>query len=214
MVGVFKQKNPGNTLLLFIYALVLKFQMLVNPSGPLQQSGDHYLYTQLIKFLGALQFPPVIYSVLTFIILFGEALLLNRIFNAQKMIAKPTFLPAMAFMLISSLFVEWNRFSAPLLINGILIWVFYRMMTLYNVQRAGNAIFNIGLLLGIITLLYHPAIVFVLLIVFHLVYHASVQDTGMADRIFGINDSVLFPGHSIIFNESMELETLGPISNI
>lgn len=168
MVGVFKQKNPGNTLLLFIYALVLKFQMLVNPSGPLQQSGDHYLYTQLIKFLGALQFPPVIYSVLTFIILFGEALLLNRIFNAQKMIAKPTFLPAMAFMLISSLFVEWNRFSAPLLINGILIWVFYRMMTLYNVQRAGNAIFNIGLLLGIITLLYHPAIVFVLLIVFTL----------------------------------------------
>jgi hypothetical protein len=36
------------------------------------------------------------------------------------------------------------------------------------VSKAGNVIFNIGLLLGIATLVYHPAIVFFLLVIFAL----------------------------------------------
>ena len=84
------------------------------------------------------------------------------------MIAKPSYLPAMAYILITSLFIEWNHFSAPLLINAFLIWIFYRIMILYNVATAGNVIFNIGLLLGIVTMLYYPAIVFIVLIVFTL----------------------------------------------
>lgn len=168
MIGIFKQKNPGNTLLLLIYALVLKFPSFLYPEGPLQLSGDHYLYTQLVRLLQSLHLPDILYSLITFILIFGQALLLNRICNAQKMIAKPTYLPAMAYILVTSLFVEWNQFSAPLLINIFLIWIFYRIMILYNVSKAGNVIFNIGLLLGIITLLYSPAIVFVLLILFTL----------------------------------------------
>lgn len=168
MVGIFKQKNPGNTLLLLIYALVLKFPGFLHPSKPLQQSGDHYLYTQLVRFLASLHIPPIVYSLFAFLLLLGQALLLNRIFNAQKMIARPTYLPAMAFILVTSLFVEWNQFSAPLIINAFLIWIFYRMMLLYNVPKAGNVIFNIGLLLGIVTMLYHPAVVFILLVIFTL----------------------------------------------
>ena len=168
MIGIFKQKNPGNTLLLLIYALVLKFPTFLHPSQPLQQPGDHFIYTQLVKFLHALHLPGILYSLISFIIIFGQALLLNRVCNAQKMIAKPSYLPAMAFILITSLFIEWNHFSAPLLINAFLIWIFYRMMFLYNVATAGNVIFNIGLLLGIVTMLYYPAIVFIVLIVFTL----------------------------------------------
>ena len=119
--------------------------------GPLELSGDHYLYWQFVGLLQSFHLPAILYSLLTFILIFGQALLFNRICNAQKMIPKPTYLPAMAFILITSLFVEWNYFSAPLLINGFLIWIFYRMMTLYNIPKAGNVIFNIGLLLGIIT---------------------------------------------------------------
>ncbi|MBC7829454.1 MAG: hypothetical protein H7122_17035 [Chitinophagaceae bacterium] len=168
MIGIFKQKNPGNTLLLLIYALVLKFPNFLHPTGPLQQPGDHYLYKQVIRFLQSFQLPPVLYSLLAFLLLFGQALLFNRICNAQKMIAKPTYLPAMAFILVSSLFVEWNQFSAPLIINVFLIWIFYRMMLLYNIPKAGNVIYNIGLLLGIVSMLYHPAIVFILLVIFTL----------------------------------------------
>jgi hypothetical protein len=62
------------------------------------------------------------------------------------------------------LFTEWNFFSAPLLANTFLIWIFYRMTTLPNLQRPAPAIFSIGVLIGIVTLLYRPAVVFVALV--------------------------------------------------
>lgn len=168
MIGVFKQKSPGNALLLLIYALMLKFPMFLHPALPLKQSGDHYLYSIFVRALESIHLPAIVYSLFAFVLLLGEALLFNRICNAQKMIAKPTYLPAMAFILVTSLFTEWNQFSAPLIVNFFLILIFYRMMVLYNVPRAGNMIFNIGLLLGVVTLLYHPAVVFIILVFFAL----------------------------------------------
>ncbi len=46
----------------------------------------------------------------------------------------------------------------------IMIWVWYRMMELYNSQRPGSAIFNIGFWTGIVSLLYVPAVAFLLLV--------------------------------------------------
>ncbi len=166
MVGIFKQKNPANTLLLLVYALILKFGLLLHPEPPLRQEGDHFLYNWIVDLLEGM--PAFLFGLLTFILLYLQALLFNRICNAQKMLPKTTYLPGMSFLLISSLLVEWNRFSAPLLVNTMMVWVFYRMVIMYNVSKAGSAIFNIGLLLGIITLLYKPALPLTLLIFFTL----------------------------------------------
>ena len=167
MVGIFKQKNPGNTLLLLIYALILKFDLFLHPQLPLRQQGDHFLYKWIINYLEPV-FAGWMFSILTFSLIYLQALLFNRIFNAQKMLPKANYLPGMSFLLITSLLVEWNRFTSPLLVNSIMVWVFYRMVIMYNTPKAGSAIFNIGLLLGIISLLYKPALLFSLLMFFTL----------------------------------------------
>lgn len=164
MTGIFRLKNSSNVLILLVYALVLKFNLFLNPSAPVRQEEDNYLYTGLINFLEPLNFPPMLYSFLAFVLLFTQATLLNRICNTQKMLAKSTYLPAMSYILITSLMPEWNHFSAPLIINSLLIWVYYQMMLLYNTHRGAASIFNIGVIMGIITLFYQPAIVFILLI--------------------------------------------------
>jgi len=167
VVGIFKQKNPGNTLLLLIYALILKFDLFLHPQLPLRQQGDHFLYKWIINYLEPV-FAGWMFSILTFSLIYLQALLFNRIFNAQKMLPKANYLPGMSFLLITSLLVEWNRFTSPLLVNSIMVWVFYRMVIMYNTPKAGSAIFNIGLLLGIISLLYKPALLFSLLMFFTL----------------------------------------------
>ena len=48
----------------------------------------------------------------------------------------------------------------------VLVW--YRMLELYNTHRPGSAIFNIGLWTGIVSLLYVPAVAFLLLVLFGL----------------------------------------------
>lgn len=161
MVGIFRQKNPGNSILLLVYALILKFGILLKASPPLTQGEDHYLYKLLLRLLTPLHLPAFVYGLTAFLLIFIQATLLNRICTDQKMLPKPNYLPGMAYVLLSSLFIEWNHFSAPLLVNTLLILIFYRMINLYNTNKPLSGIFNIGVLMGIVTLLYQPAIIFV-----------------------------------------------------
>ena len=168
MVGIFRQKNPGNNLLLLVYGLVLKFGILLRPSAPLRQNEDHYLYNLLLRLLDPLHLPNFFYGITAFLLIYVQTMLINRICTDLKMLPKPNYLPGMAYMVLSSLFVEWNHFSAPLLINTFLILMFYRMVNLYNTGKPLGGIYNIGVMTGIVTLLYQPAIVYVLMLPFTL----------------------------------------------
>ena len=164
MIGIFRQKNSSNVLILLIYALALKFNLFLHPLPPIRQAEDNFLYNSLLDFLQPLNLPPIFYSLIAFTLLFTQASLLNRLCNTQKMLAKATYLPAMSYILITSLLPEWSHFSAPLIINSILIWIYYRMVLLYNSSKPSASIFNIGVALGIVTLFYQPAVLFVILI--------------------------------------------------
>jgi hypothetical protein len=169
VIGIFRQKTPANALVLLIYALVLKFSLFLHPVAPALHPEDNYLYRLILNALNTIfNHTPILFSCLTFLLLVSQALLFNRIFNHTKVLPKPTYLPGMSYILITSLLPDWNHFSAPLLINTIMIWVWYRMMELYNSQRPGADIFGIGLWAGIVSLLYIPAVAFLLLVLFGL----------------------------------------------
>lgn len=170
MIGIFKQKNSGNALLLLAYALVLKFSMFLRPVVPIDQKGDNYLYKYILTLLHSFFGNSYIfYQLISFVLLFTQATLFNRICNYQKILPKPNFLPGMCYILITSLLPDWNHFSAPLLINSIMLWVIYQMVALYNNERATSTIFNIGIFTGLVSLLYIPALAFLLLIFFALI---------------------------------------------
>jgi hypothetical protein len=161
VIGIFKQKASINALLLFVYALVLKFPLFLHPFIPVLHKEDNYLYRFILTLLNSLFGHAALpYAILSFIILFSQATLLNSICNYHKMLPRANFLPGMCYILVTSLLPDWGHFSAPLLINSIMIWCWYRMVSLYNSQSPVTAIFNIGLFLGLASLLYIPAIAF------------------------------------------------------
>jgi len=170
VIGLFRRKNPGNAFLLLFYGLLLKFPIFLYPKLPINSSEDNYLYGQVLKFLFSFTGnTPVVYSFLTFLLLFLQASLFNRISNHHKLLGKTSFIPGMSYMLVTSLFTSWNYFSAPLLINSLMMWVWYKMLNLYNSTQPGSAIFNIGVLIGVASMLYFPSLAFAILILFALV---------------------------------------------
>jgi len=169
VIGIFKQKASANALLLFIYALVLKFPLFLHPFPPVLHAEDNYLYRFVLTILNSLFGHAALpYAILSFTILFAQATLLNSICNYHKLLPKANYLPAMCYILVTSLLPDLGHFSAPLLINSIMIWCWYRMGALYNNPSPVTAIFNIGLFLGLATLLYMPAIAFLFLLLFAL----------------------------------------------
>lgn len=210
MIGIFKQKNPGNTILLFIYALVLKFPSFLRPLPALRQDADHYLYNGFLSFLAPLHIADVGFQVLAFLLILVQASLLNRICNVLKMFPKANFLPAMAYILISSLLPEWSQFSAPLLINTFLIWMFYRMSMLYSATNPNLSVFNIGLMIGLMTLLNEPAIFFVLLIPFALFIMRPFRIREWLIGFLGVTTPYYFLAIALFLTNKLELRKMIP----
>ncbi len=193
MVGIFKQKNPGNVFLLLIYALVLKFPFFLHPEKHMTNEGDNYIFNIIIKFLEPFTAnSSFLFSVLAFILLFTQATLLNRIGNSIKLLPKSNFLIGMSYILITSLVHEWNLFSAPLLVNSLLIWIWYRLTVIYNHNNPKTAIFNVSMLVGVLPLIYSPAVVFLLFLMFALVLTRPFRITEWLVALLGFTTPYYF----------------------
>lgn len=177
---------------------------------PLRQPDDHFVYIWLLDFLAPLHLPPIIYTLIAFFLLYSQAIVFNRVCNEQKMIARPNYLYGMAYMLITTLFIEWNHFSAPLLINSLLIWIYYRVSILYNSNKPGAAIFNVGLIMGVVTLMYQPAIVFSIFLLMSLFIMRPLRVREWLIGILGITTPYYFLAIVLYLNNQWAWKKIQP----
>ncbi len=193
LIGIFKQKNQGNALILLLYALALKFPFFLHPEKYVVNEGDNYIYNILVKSIESVSGgAPIVYAVLAFLLLFVQATLLNRISNSLKLLPKPNFLVGMSYILVTSLVHEWNLFSAPLIVNSLLVWIYYRLTNLYNNNNPKTAIFNVSMLVGLLPLIYSPALVFLLLLMFAIVVTRPFRITEWLVALLGFTTPYYF----------------------
>lgn len=152
--------NPYNALFLLIYALVIKYFFLAHPVAAVAEPAiDGWLYPYLVSFLRhQAGFGPLGFSLFAFVLLFIEALLLNGIVNRFRIIPGTSYFPAFCFLLFSSYFRVWNRFSSPLLALLFLLAVLAQMFRLYSAEQSRSRSFTIGFILGTASLFYLPAL--------------------------------------------------------
>ena len=166
MTGIFKANNPYNNFLLLLYGLVLKLPMFIHPRVPQPQQLDGFLYKALLKWMiPAVGNFHIVFSVVTFSLLFIQALSLNSLVNTQKLMQKPNYLTGMSYLLITSLFTDWYCLSSPLIVNTFLIWVLLKLCKLHGNNSPKTSLFNIGMITGIATFFYFPSIAFTILII-------------------------------------------------
>lgn len=211
MIGIFKQKNPANVFLLLVFGVLLKLPAFLHPHVPVIEPGHGILFQKILRFLEPIgRSSPVIYPVLAYLLIFLQAVLLNRFINSQRMTNKASFYPGMAYMLITSLLPEWNFFSAPLIINTILLFILSGLFKIYNQQNAKGAIFNIGLALGIASFLFFPAITFVIWILLALAVMRPFRLNEWVLCIVGIITPYYFYGIYLFLTDNWSLENFLP----
>lgn len=161
MIGIFKQKTPVNILILFVAGVLLKLSTFTHPHAPLVTEDDTFLYHQLVEWLRSHASPGVV-AALAYGLIFLQAMIVNRFVSDYRMVQKSTYLPAMSYLLVSSLLPEWNWFSAPLIINTLLLLIFFALFRLYNQQHIRGMVFNIGLILGLSSFFLSSSFLFII----------------------------------------------------
>ena len=212
MTGIFKQKNPFNALLLLLYGLFLKFPFFLHPVLPVAYPNDNLIYRYIIKVLdGFFSGAPVVFSLLAFLLLFTQATLLNRICNSVRLFPKPNYLVGMSFLLITSLSKDWSAFSAPLLVNSFMVWIWYRMIRLYNNNSPKTSVYNISVLVGLMPLIYSPAIVLILLLLLALITTRPFHITEWMVALLGFVTPYYFLGVFLYLTDHWQTNRILPL---
>ncbi len=211
MIALFKQKSPANIVVLLILGLIIKMPLFLFPKAIEAGTGDGHLYYFIISLITTPGHSNAFTaSILCFSLLYGQALMINFLVNEQRMTTKQTFLPAMSYLLITSLFPEWNYLSAPLTASLFIVWAFIKLFKLYNISAASGVIFNIGLLLGISSLIYFPSIAYLLCIFLGLMILRPFRFNEAMLVILGIIAPYYFYAVYLFLNDNLQVNQLLP----
>ncbi|MDQ7947918.1 MAG: DUF6427 family protein [Pedobacter sp.] len=107
------------------------------------------------------------------VIVFVQAILFNRIINNHNLLARPSYLPALLYVTGSSLFLQFMVLSPPLICNFLLIWMMDKFLKIGKTPSAMMAMFDIGIIIALGTLLYFPFIVLLIMLWLSLMLYRS-----------------------------------------
>ena len=180
MIAIFKQKSPGIVAILLIFGLLLKLPLFLYSKTITATDIDGRLYQWLLSLL------PLnngsVTAVISFVLLYAQALMLNYLINQYRLIGRQTYLPGMAYILITSLVPEWNYLSSPLVANTFIVLMLIYLFSLYNSANARAQVYNIGLMAGINSYIFFPSSAFIICILLGL----------MILKPFRFNEIILF----------------------
>ncbi len=159
LIRLFRSNAPSLIFLLVAYAIVLRLPFLfigeIEPYRSDAPLGEliHFLVTNLLGGYGWLT------RIIALALLFFQALLFNNWMDALKITDRPTYIPALVFLLATSFFPAFADLSAPLVANFIFLFFYQSLYNSYDKATCFGRSFDLGLLMGIGVLLYPPCIV-------------------------------------------------------
>ena len=154
MVSLFKDRSPIAIIWLFLLCIAVHSSFVFSPPAVLQSDNNGLLSVFLNKF--CLGLSPILLICIYHVCVLVQAFWLNAILSNFHMYGRVNYFPAMVYILLTGVFLEWNNLSPSLLINTLIIGLYAKTLQLYNHPNPKTLIFNMGLLVGIIILLYHP----------------------------------------------------------
>ncbi len=155
VISLFKDRNPFMVPVLLLVAFGLKFAFISNPLPAENPTSGGILDTVLYKSLWV-KLHPVTMGLFTQVIIIISGLYLNFLLNSRRMFQKINLLPALSFILFTSLFAGIQRLHSGIVMLPVTILLLHQVLLLYHTSHPRTTVVNIGLIAGFGTLLYHP----------------------------------------------------------
>lgn len=117
----------------------------------------------------------VVYFVLSLLLVFLQAVIFTNGLRKNKIFKEATMLPALFYVLFSSLYFDFYTLSPVLLGTTFMLWAFDLICFQTRVATTENRFFAIGLLTGIAALFYLPFTLFLIFSLFSLGFYSNTN---------------------------------------
>lgn len=164
MINQFRQLNPINLLFLLAYTFLMRIAIFYETPSQLNFDFLEPFARLLINIDLDNAFSASANIFFAAVIVFSQALIFNRVINNHNLLAKPSFLPALMYITGMSLFMPFMILSPALIANFLLIWVIDKFLKLGKSANSITTVFDIGMIIGVGTLIYFPFMAMLLMI--------------------------------------------------
>lgn len=171
MINIFRSYNPIVILWLAVLVFAMRIGYLVNVPDKLEFIFVESFSRLLVPVSYEYALSPFFNVLLAALLVFIQTLLLNTMVNYFNLLNKPSYMPALMYITVSALFTPFLRLSAPLICNFLVIWLLYKLFSLYKGNEVKSTCYDMGLIVALGSLIYLPfswvfLVVFIALIIF------------------------------------------------
>lgn len=172
MIRLFRSPQPMAMFALpgFLALLVLFASLGDSPLAAI--SAGWFPFSSVLNWMQSFGFLGVLFNIPLLLI---QAFLVNYLVDSHRLLPKQSYLPAFVYLLVAGSFSSLLSPNPVVLANLFLLLAFHQLLRLSNASQALPPAFNFGLLIGLGSFFYPPAIVFFPLIFVSLTYFRNFQ---------------------------------------
>jgi hypothetical protein len=173
LLRLFRNNSPFTVIILFLFALLVKIQVLLHPVAPVPVSG-HFIYNYILRALYVVfRHNGFVYSLLAVIILFIQSLYIKSIATRHKLFPRYTYIPAFVYLLLTTIYPPFNSFNETMLLNWFLLGAVDIMFSFTQTTQPRKLIFNASFLLCMAALFQFTLLAYFLLLLVGMVMFRS-----------------------------------------
>src|SRR5690606_14391250 len=156
IISQFRNYTPINILFLSAVGFILCLGIFLHLPDKLDSVIFEPALGNLLGENNLINLSPATNVFITLILTIFQATILNRITSHFNLLGKPSFLVALMYMTLASLFLPSLVLSPTLLCNFISIWMLSKLLSLYRQTDVKAEMFDLGMIVGIGSLIYFP----------------------------------------------------------
>ncbi|QJD95686.1 beta-carotene 15,15'-monooxygenase [Mucilaginibacter robiniae] len=156
MINIFRTFNPLNIFWLAVLLFIMRAGYVLYAPEKVQLALAEPFVKSMLPVSYADTVSPGFSVLLAGIVVLGQALLLNYLINYYNLLGRPSFLPALMYIVLSGLFQHFLVLSPPLICNFFIIWLLFKLLDFYKAEDAKTTAYDVGMIAAAGTLIYLP----------------------------------------------------------
>lgn len=201
MVFLFRDKSIINIFFLVLLSIAIHAHLFMATPILLVDKTDGILSILLLNYLTNIS-PTVLFIVYQVIIVL-QAVRLNMVLTDFRMFQSINYTTAMTYILLTGMISEWSSISAALISNSLVLWIFILLSRLYNNQTPRTLLFNIGMLVSLTIIAYHPTAILIMVVLFALAVVRPFRPVEWILLLMGIMLPYYFLGAYLFLNDQL-----------
>ncbi|MDB5229590.1 MAG: hypothetical protein JWN76_395 [Chitinophagaceae bacterium] len=201
MVSFFRDKWASSIFWLIMLSIGIHAHFIKDAPEVITVQRDGLLYFLLEPLKGL---PGIARVLIYHFVILIIAIRLNYILNDLKMMQAQAFTTGMTYVMLSALFKQWSNITEPLIMHIIILWLYSKLARLYNNNNPKTLIYNIGLIAGLMMLLYYPAAILVALCFFALLILRPFSLNELITMILGIITPCYFLAIALFLTDHLD----------